>query len=96
MIKIRASALKAGMQMVASTGGSFASGSSSGASAAAVSIAGVTYSAATNGGGQGAKRRGSLGGGVGGSVSHAALKRDATGMIANPLLRKPTAASRGI
>lgn len=82
------------MQMVASTGGAFTGGSSAGASAAAVAIAGVTYSATTNVTNH--KRRGSLGGGVGGSTSKAALSRDATGMIANPLLRKPTANSRGI
>jgi len=92
-IQIRASALKAGMQMVASAGGSFA-GKSTGASAAAVAIAGVTYSASTNVTNH--KRRGSLGGGVGGSTSKEALSRDAAGMIANPLLRKPTANSRGI
>jgi PHD/YefM family antitoxin component YafN of YafNO toxin-antitoxin module len=93
-LKIRASALKAGMQMVAS---SFATGhggtGSTGASAAAVAIAGVTYSASSN---SQNKRRGSLGGGVGGSTAKGMkLQRDSTGMISNPLLRKH-GTSRGI
>jgi len=81
-LKVRASALKAGMQLVASTGGAFAgqggTQGSAGAAAAAVHIAGVTYSA---GGSQG--KRGSLGGGY---VNQMAVKRDANGMIGNPLL----------
>jgi hypothetical protein len=83
------------MQLVASQGGSGAfvskdGNSAAGASAAAVAIAGVTYSA-----GGGAKRRGSLGGGVGGSLGGGSVTRDGSGLIGNPLLAKMKAQSRG-
>jgi hypothetical protein len=77
-LKIRASALKVGMQMVMAPTGTFSSGA--GTAAAAMSIAGVTQSS-------GRARRGSLGSGAEGT----AVKRDEHGMIANPLLRRPQA-----
>jgi len=93
-LKIRASALKAGMQLVASTGGAFVGkdgSGSSGAAAAAVAIAGVTYGV---GGGVG-KKKGSLGAGIGGT-NPLAVHRDANGMISNPLLRIKEHSSHGI
>jgi len=85
-LKIRLSSLKAGMALVNSTGGAFkqASGATKGAAAAAVAVAGVAYS-----GVPGQKRRGSLGGGVGGSLGgNNPLSRNEAGLINNPLLRK--------
>lgn len=95
VLQIRLSSLKAGMQLVASQGGSGAFVSkdgtnAAGASAAAIAIAGVTYNA-----GGGAKRRGSLGGGVGGSIGGGGVSRDGSGLIGNPLLTKMKAQSRG-
>jgi len=75
------------MALVSSTGGAFKDNTgagSRGAAAAAVAIAGVTYS-----GVPGQKRRGSLGGGVGGYLGGSnPLSRYTAGLFNNPLLRK--------